>query len=511
MIDEEVFEVNKCYYQLSGAILHHSLMPGDQYHYCTLIREGPDQWVWCDNEHIGTGFKWMDIRSKLAYYSFVLLYRKTELLYFEQQQLQKRQMQPSQLKQQVQQQLQQEVQQLQQEVQQQQQLQSQHGQELQTLLVKLQLQQLQPIQFQSLQLQRKIQEQQIQPQQLKQQIQQRQKEMQQELQKIQKEMQQEILLLQSQQLQEKFKQILQQLKQRQQQQLFLLRRKLKQQLEEAQLENSLELELELLLQQQHLLEQLQLHLRQLQLLQIQIQQVLSSTKLVPSSTRPLLLSKKPGSYPNPEFCGLNNLNGVTCYVNSSLQLLYTATRIRKYVIEHSNVGPAHCCLSKLFLSMETEARRNKEKTATMNKQGQPVVVYVKTEEFVNKIQQIRPHILPLEMSDAHEFLSALIQLLHEEANQLDKKQITHTPATEPLTAIEAYNHHVRNVDNSFFSQMFMGQLENILRCLTCSHISKTWCCMWQLQTTILPIITSIPERVRMLNECLHEYAEGQVR
>src|SRR5699024_2530357 len=62
---------------------------------------------------------------------------------------------------------------------------------------------------------------------------------------------------------------------------------------------------------------------------------------------------------------------------------------------------------------------------------------------------------------------------------------------EPKTAEEAWNFHVKHIDDSYLSAMLMGQVESTLACLSCSHQSRSWTCIWQLQLQIEPEVTKV--------------------
>ena len=96
-------------------------------------------------------------------------------------------------------------------------------------------------------------------------------------------------------------------------------------------------------------------------------------------------------------------------MNVGLQLLYTATRIRKYLINNPDVGPVHECVSKIFFTMEIEAlvKGSGEEGMVITVEGENgqdhsrFFISVQTEEFVNQLREINFQILLFEMSDAN--------------------------------------------------------------------------------------------------------------
>lgn len=216
-----------------------------------------------------------------------------------------------------------------------------------------------------------------------------------------------------------------------------------------------------------------------------------------------------------DYCGLVNL-GLTCYVNSCLQALYTAPPIRSYLIDHLEKGPFHNALSKLFLHMETESARLVKPSIGS--------ISIKPDAFLEQWRQFKPTFLGNTMHDSQEFLSLLIDTLHQEANQANRPNTRIAPAGEKpaKSAAEAWSLHVCEMDNSYLSSLMMGQLESTLRCLTCGHVSHSWTAIWQLQlqlekeeshsTAVLGSKERKEEEAKFLTlkECFKEYTEDEV-
>ncbi|XP_017485284.1 PREDICTED: ubiquitin carboxyl-terminal hydrolase 21-like [Rhagoletis zephyria] len=132
---------------------------------------------------------------------------------------------------------------------------------------------------------------------------------------------------------------------------------------------------------------------------------------------------------------------------------------------------------------------------------------VKPVEFCREFRKAKPQFRRNEQQDAQEFLSLLLDLLHDECNKAKKASkkeekgeiLYETPSqpppqpppppppatpSEPSNAEEAWEQHVTNVDNSFFSKLLMGQSESCLTCQTCGNSSISWSSFWQLPLAV---------------------------
>lgn len=194
-------------------------------------------------------------------------------------------------------------------------------------------------------------------------------------------------------------------------------------------------------------------------------------------------------------CGLENL-GNTCYINSVLQTLFWAPKIRSHLLKNCNGGPFHAILRQLF----TDMRKHSPGA-------------IKPDDFSRQFRRAKPQFLRNEQHDAQECLSLLLDLVHDECNQADKSRKAPGETTVG-SAEDAWTQHLAAIDDSYFSKVLMGQSESCLTCDTCANRSLSWNCFWQLQIAVNKVKAS-PEGETQENlsllDCISEYEEEEVR
>ena len=210
--------------------------------------------------------------------------------------------------------------------------------------------------------------------------------------------------------------------------------------------------------------------------------------------------------PKHPYCGLENYHFV-CYSNSVIQVLYTCTRIRQYILEHGQSGPMHALLSNLFAVMI------KECTNKMSFDKKIFTTpHVNPESMFNcPFRAVRKEFARNQMHDAQEYLTILLELIHQEVNAANANR-DRRPKEAPTfqTAEEQWTYHRTYVDDSALSKLFMGQIESMLTCLTCGHKSRSWTAIWQLQIHLeseekdQTIVKSENNKVLSLAECIKE-------
>lgn len=199
------------------------------------------------------------------------------------------------------------------------------------------------------------------------------------------------------------------------------------------------------------------------------------------------------------YCGLTNLH-LICYSNSVLQSLFTCTRIRQYLLEQRHSAePFHRLLAELFTAMESESRAK-------FKFGQPVV---NSEKMFNQhFRKKRSEFKTNAMHDAQEFLAVLVELVHQEANStLAKRDQKPKENPEFSNAVDQWTYYCTNVEFSQLANLLMGQVESTLTCLVCSHQSRSWTVIWQLQVDLAQGSTDQP---LTLAKCINEFSKSEV-
>ena len=170
--------------------------------------------------------------------------------------------------------------------------------------------------------------------------------------------------------------------------------------------------------------------------------------------------------------GLYNL-GNTCYMNCSIQCLSHTSELTKYFINNyfqneinleSKFGSKGVLLksySDLINLMWFSERK------IINPSFLRIAFIESTNKFGNNMQQ-----------DAMEFISILLNYLHEDLNRIrEKPYIQMDSQKETETDIQAserfYNYHLQR-ENSIIIDLFHGQFQNIIKCIECLKENKTY-------------------------------------
>ncbi|CAI5443433.1 unnamed protein product [Caenorhabditis angaria] len=174
---------------------------------------------------------------------------------------------------------------------------------------------------------------------------------------------------------------------------------------------------------------------------------------------------------NSGFTGLRNI-GNTCFMNSILQMLVNNLELREFFLEghyKSEINADNPLGSQGRLA-SAFADFMRQMWSGMNKAIEPArikeIVAEKASQFANFAQH-----------DAHEFLSFLLDGLHEDVNRVKKKPITSTVESDGRhdldVANEAWHNHLLRND-SIFVDLFHGQLKSHVQCPKCDRVSITF-------------------------------------
>ncbi|VDK72817.1 unnamed protein product [Onchocerca ochengi] len=163
--------------------------------------------------------------------------------------------------------------------------------------------------------------------------------------------------------------------------------------------------------------------------------------------------------------GLYNM-GNTCYMNSALQCLSNTRPLTNYFIEGRHKIDMKGSKSKGMIATEY-ANVVKELWSGKKRNIAPI-------KLRDAIKCAGPVFAERSQHDCQEFLSILLDLLHEDLNQIENKPFIELSDSDgrpdSVVAKEAWDAHLKR-DKSIIVDLFTGQLRSTLTCLNCNAIS----------------------------------------
>ncbi|XP_063219975.1 ubiquitin carboxyl-terminal hydrolase 2-like isoform X2 [Bacillus rossius redtenbacheri] len=180
--------------------------------------------------------------------------------------------------------------------------------------------------------------------------------------------------------------------------------------------------------------------------------------------------------------GLLNI-GNTCYMASVIQCLSSTKKLINYILKEDYISelnyssPMKGDLMKAFSKLIHELWREVGSQASVN-----------PAEFKSVFVRFAPCFKGSSEEDAQECLRYLLAGLHEDVNRAKAKPFRTLLSSEDKlsglnTAASAWNAYLQ-VDNSKIVDLFVGQLESMLTCMTCGHHSVTYDPFWDLSLPI---------------------------
>ncbi|KAJ3426859.1 ubiquitin carboxyl-terminal hydrolase [Anaeramoeba flamelloides] len=185
--------------------------------------------------------------------------------------------------------------------------------------------------------------------------------------------------------------------------------------------------------------------------------------------------KEKNKFLNLGLVGLSNF-GNTCFLNSGLQCLLNCIPLVKFFltqeyldqINYENVIGTNGKLVKIFGELVNNYWSNNKN------QGEKVLSPL---ELKNLIVKFSNRFSGFDQEDSQEFLSFLLDGLHEDLNRIKKKTYTHKVEdrgrTDEVVAKESWETYKKRND-SIIVDIFTGQLKSKLRCNICKKISVTF-------------------------------------
>ncbi|WKX93647.1 hypothetical protein Q1695_011142 [Nippostrongylus brasiliensis] len=171
------------------------------------------------------------------------------------------------------------------------------------------------------------------------------------------------------------------------------------------------------------------------------------------------------------FTGLRNI-GNTCFMNATLQMLVNNIELKTYFLDRHyklDVNPNNPLGFRGRLA-DAFAEFMRLMWNCQNRAIEPAKIKELVAEKASQFANFAQH-------DAHEFLSFLLDGLHEDLNRVKAKPLTTTVEGDGRSDVDVsneawYNHTLRN--DSIFVDLFHGQLKSRLQCPKCDRVSITF-------------------------------------
>ncbi|KAL1747878.1 ubiquitin carboxyl-terminal hydrolase 4 [Schizophyllum fasciatum] len=203
-----------------------------------------------------------------------------------------------------------------------------------------------------------------------------------------------------------------------------------------------------------------------------------SFSLIPAIGPPRISSQYPVVFWGDDKVGVSGLKnlGNTCYANAPLQCLsatipfaqfFKDTRWKNAINMHNSMG-SKGVLSAAFAALVHQMWSSESQLIPS--------------EFMRAIRAINEQYKGSDQHDSQEFLSFLLDGIHEDLNRILKREnYTRTPEQEaelerlpPQIASEQEWQAWRLRNDSIIVDYFQGQLRNQVKCLTCGQTSTTY-------------------------------------
>ncbi|CAG9333065.1 unnamed protein product [Blepharisma stoltei] len=199
--------------------------------------------------------------------------------------------------------------------------------------------------------------------------------------------------------------------------------------------------------------------------------------------------------------GLENL-GKTCFVNSALQCLSNCQPLTDYFLsgvyeDEINMHNPHGTQGELTLSVaEVITTQWIESYDCIVPKNLVETIYKYGSQFDRETEQ-----------DVHEFLSFLLDKMHEDLNRVGKSPMLNglkiSGNSEELLAAKAWQDHLKG-NSSVIVDLFQGQLKSTLVCQECSYLSRKFDVFMYLSLPLTKLTGMIT-----LQECLNEFTKDE--
>ncbi|XP_070523266.1 ubiquitin carboxyl-terminal hydrolase 8 isoform X3 [Cardiocondyla obscurior] len=192
----------------------------------------------------------------------------------------------------------------------------------------------------------------------------------------------------------------------------------------------------------------------------------------------------------PGITGLKNL-GNSCYMNSIIQCLSNTTSLAKYFTDNSYADDLNSNNHKV-----TQRQVVEEVAQVIKALWRGQYKSISPNDLKIAVGQYKEQFDSYEQQDSHEFLTFLLDWMHNELKKETKMLIEMTNAEKEWDK-------AMNSQKSIISDLFFGQLRSTITCLFCKQASTTY-------ETFNSLTMSLSSSSRCtLNDCMEKFVTGQ--
>ena len=214
-----------------------------------------------------------------------------------------------------------------------------------------------------------------------------------------------------------------------------------------------------------------------------------------------LASERSGSEIPTGVVGLRNL-GNTCYMNSALQCLSMTIPLADYFLNEGHKHELHVHNPLGSKGKLVQAFAKLVRTVWIEA---PASRIIRPTSFKNELEGFAPQFQGNCQHDAQEFLSILLDGIHEDLNRVKKKPYIEYKdcdgSNDAKDAADAWRSYLQR-DKSVVVDIFQGQLRNCLKCLHCGHQNIRF-------EAVMYLSLPIDKTCKSLDDCLRLFLKEE--